>query len=100
MKLLCKHYMDLHDNSICISILVSWQEPRNPNTSLNMSLCCSIFKKYRMAGMPDEERDLKRGEKFYNHGIRSVSTMIVEMFRHSKPLEWQRPGCTDTTQTQ
>ena len=26
-----------------------------------------------MAGMPDDDRDLKRGEKFYNHGVRSVS---------------------------
>ena len=35
--------------------------------------CRSVFKKYRMAGMPDDDRDLKRGEKFYNHGLRSVS---------------------------
>lgn len=46
------------------------------NASNRITHVCSIFKKYRMAGMPDDDRDLKRGEKFYNHGLRSVSTLL------------------------
>jgi len=49
-----------------------------------------IYKKHRMAGMPDE-RDLERGEKFYGHGLRKwLSGREIGIFpnkRFTKPRD-------------